>query len=241
MCIRDRYNNGLTLLGAYTWSKLIDNGSPGGEVSYLGENPGLQNFNNRRLERSLGSQNIPHRFVTSYVYELPFGSGKRFATGVRGFSKLLIDGWQINGITRLQSGIPLSLRTASNPTLGTLGVGTLRPDNNGRSAKLDGPTVDRLNNYFDVTVFSQPGPFRFGNTARTLPDVLSPGVVNFDFSAIKNTRVERFNIQFRAEAFNALNNTNFGLPGVTFGAPGFGAISSAAPARIIQLGLKLYY
>lgn len=238
-----RYSNGLTLLGAYTWSKLIDDGLPGGEVSYMGENPGLQDFNNRRLERSLGSQNIPHRFVSSYVYELPFGQGKTFASGARGLRNLLLSGWQVNGITTLQTGIPLSVRTASNPTLGTLGAGTLRPDNNGASAKISGtPTVDRLDRYFDTSVFSQPEPFRFGNTSRTLPDVLSPGIVNFDLSAIKNTRIaERFNVQFRAEAFNALNKANFGLPGTTLGAPGFGAITSSAAARIIQFGLKLYY
>lgn len=234
--VERRFSSGFTVLMAYTVSKLIDDGMPGGETAYFGENPSHQNYNNRRLERSVASQSVPQRFVASYVYELPFGGGSN--TLLRRAAR----GWQLNGITTLQSGIPLSLRTASNPTLGAVGSGALRPDNNGKSAKLSGPTVDRLDRYFDTSVFSQPAPFRFGNTARTLPDVRAPGIVNFDFSAIKNTRFrEQFNLQFRAEMFNALNNTNFGLPATTFGAPGFGSINSASAARIIQFGLKLYY
>jgi hypothetical protein len=239
--IEKRFASGFTFLTAYTVAKLIDDGLPGGENGYMGENPGHQNFNNRRLERSVASQSVPQRLVASYVYELPFGRGKPFGAGGGPFQWILA-GWQISGITTLQSGIPLSLGTASNPTISAVGGGVLRPDNNGTSARLSGATVERLGRYFDTGVFSQPGPFRFGTTGRTLPDVRAPGIVNFDFSAIKNTRVrERFTVQLRCELFNALNNTNFGLPGVTFGTPDFGTIRSAAPARIIQLGLKFYY
>lgn len=99
-----------------------------------------------------------------------------------------------------------------------------------------------MNRYFDTSVFSQPAPFTFGNTARTLPDVRAPGVMNFDFSVMKNTRfAERLNLQFRAESFNLLNNTNFGAPGTTFGTPTFGVISSSSEARVIQFGVKVLY
>lgn len=234
--VERRFSAGFTFLVAYTVAKLIDDGMPGGETAYFGENPPHQNYNNRRLERSVGSQSVPQRFVASYVYELPFNGGSQRMLSY------LTSGWQLNGITTLQSGIPLALRTASNPTLGAVGSGVLRPDSNGSSARLTGPTVERVDRYFDISTFSQPAAFTFGNTSRTLPDVRAPGIVNFDFSAIKNTRIaERFNLQFRAEMFNALNNTNFGLPATTFGAADFGTISSAAAARIIQFGLKFYY
>jgi hypothetical protein len=237
--------NGLTFLASYTFSKLIDDGSPGAAQSYNGENPGFQNLNNRRLERSLSSQNLAQHFVTSFVYELPFGRGKHFLSGVSGPAGFLVGGWQINGIVTLQDGIPLSLGTTSNPTLGAVGSGGLRPNNNGHSAARSGPIEDRLNSYFDTSVFSQPAPFQFGNTARTLPNVRAPGIADFDLSGVKNSRIkERYNIQFRAEFFNAFNHPNFFLPNVTFGSPGFGTISSinpSAPARIIQLALKLYF
>ena len=92
------------------------------------------------------------------------------------------------------------------------------PNNNGHSAALSGRAEDRLNRYFDTSVFSQPPAFTFGNTARTLSDVRAPGLVNFDFSIIKNTRfLEKANVQFRAEFFNIMNHPNFGPPGTTFG------------------------
>ena len=91
-------------------------------------------------------------------------------------------------------------------------------------------------------MFSQPAAFTFGNTARTQPDVRAPGVVNFDFSLIKNMKVrERGTLQFRAESFNFLNNVNFGAPGTTFGTSTFGVISSASDGRVVQLALKVAF
>jgi hypothetical protein len=240
MRVERRFSLGFTFLASYTVGKLIDDGSPG-ILAFTGSVPGYQDYNNRQLERSVSSQEVPQRFVLSAVYELPFGPGKKVLT-YGGIIGKLIGGWQVNEISTIQSGIPLALNTATNPTLGPLGAGTLRPDNNGRSAKLTGATVDRLNRYFDTSVFSQPGPFRFGTTGRTLPDVRGPGTVNLDLSLFKNTRIgERYTLQFRVEAFNSLNDTVFGNPGTTYGSPTFGVITSAAPARSIQFGLKLYY
>lgn len=233
-----RFSKGFSLLASYTGAKLIDDGQPG-RFGFLGQVPGFQNNRNIRAERSLSSQEVPQRFVVSYVWDLPVGAGKRFLGDSQGVWAAFLGGWRISGISSFQSGIPLVLRTATNPTLGRLGSGGLRPDNNGRSAKLTGPSVKRLNEFFDTSVFSQPPPFEFGNTARTLPDVRTPGFVNFDFSLSKNTRIaEGHMLQFRAEFFNLFNNTNFGAPGTTFGTPTFGVISSAAPARQVQFALK---
>ena len=90
--------------------------------------------------------------------------------------------------------------------------------------------------------FSQPTPFTFGNTSRNLPDVRSPGVVNFDFSFTKITHIkERITLQFRDGFFNGFNHPNFGSPGTTFGTANFGVISSAADPRIVQFGVKLLF
>lgn len=235
-----RFNNGFSFLLSYTVSKLIDYGSPG-VLSSFGGVPGYQNNNDRKAERSVSSQEVPQHFVLSYVYELPFGPGKRLLPGGGVLGKF-VGGWQINGITTFESGIPLSLNTASNPTLGRIGSGNLRPDNNGHSAKLSGSVGDRLDHYFDTSVFSQPAAWTFGNTARTLPDVRAPGTNNFDFSLVKNTAIrEATRLQFRAEFFNVFNHPNFNGPGTTYGNPNFGVVTSAQPARIVQFGLKLYF
>jgi hypothetical protein len=118
----------------------------------------------------------------------------------------LTSGWQVNGITIIQGGVPLGLTTSANQTNS---FGGSRPNNSGHSAKLSGPIEARLNKYFNTSVFSQPAAFTFGNTARTLPDVRAPGVINFDFSVIKDTKLhERASMQFRAESFNSIIRTS---------------------------------
>jgi len=235
-----RFSGGISLLLSYTTGKLIDDGSPG-VLGFLGGVPGYQNNNDRKSERAVSAQEVAQRLVLSYVYELPFGPGKSWLSAGRVWGRVF-GGWQVNGITVLQSGQPLTLTTASNPTVGRIGSGSLRPDNNGRSARLSGPVKDRLERYFDTSVFSQPAAWMFGNTSRTLPDVRAPGDINLDFSLVKNTRVlERHNVQFRAEFFSLLNRPNFGDPGQGFGTPTFGVISSAGGARIVQFGLKYYF
>jgi len=236
--VERRFSGGFSILGAYTISKMITDSTSRLNINFT--NPGYQNNNNLRAERSLGNVDVPQRLVLTYNWELPFGPGKRFLNA-GGASRWLLGGWQLNGITTIQHGPPLGLSTSANQT-NSFGGGS-RPNNNGKSAKItSGATVDRLNQYFDTSVFSQPAPFTFGNVSRTLPDVREPGIVNFDFSVLKNTRLkERVNIQFRAEFFNLLNNTNFGGPGVTLGTSTFGVISSAADGRTIQFGLKLLF
>lgn len=233
--VERRFSRGFGLLAAYTVSKMITD--TGSRLSINFSNPGLQNSNNLRAERSLGNVDVPQRLVASFNWELPFGPGKPLLNG-GGVAGVIFGGWQVNGIATFQSGTPLGLRTSVNQT-NSFGGGS-RPNNSGQSAALDGPTVDRLGRYFDTSVFSQPPAFTFGNTGRTLPDVRQPGTANLDFSVIKNTRLhERTSLQFRAEFFNFTNHPAFGSPGTTFGTSSFGVIGSAGDARIVQLGLKL--
>jgi hypothetical protein len=173
------------------------------------------------------------------MYELPFGKGKRFLGGAQGLLGAVAGGWTVTSISTVQTGRPLALNTATNNT-NSLGGGS-RPNNAG-NASLDSSerTLDR---WFDTAAFSQPDPFTFGNTSRTLPNVREPGTTNFDFSAQKNfTITERLKTQFRGEFFNVFNTPQFGRPGTVFGNPQFGVISSQANSpRQIQLGLKLLF
>jgi Carboxypeptidase regulatory-like domain len=233
-----RLSNGFSLLAAYTLSKTITNA--GSRLAINFANPGVQDSYNLRGERSLANFDVPQRFVLSYNYELPFGPGKPLLGNIGPAMGKIVTGWQINGVTTVQRGLPLGLTTSVNQT-NSLGGGS-RPNTTGSSAALSGSVESRLSRYFNTSVFSQPAAFTFGNTSRTLPNVRAPGLINFDFSIVKNTYfAERYNLQFRTEFFNGFNNVSFGSPGTTFGTSTFGVISSASDARVIQLAMKFLF
>jgi Carboxypeptidase regulatory-like domain/TonB dependent receptor len=236
--VEKRFTRGLTLLASYTNSKLItDTDSLKGFVGDV--SVGVQDNNNRRLERAVGTTDVPQRLVMSYIYELPFGKGKPFLHNGR-FINAVFGGWTLAGITTLQRGKPLALTTATNNT-NSLGGGS-RPNNNGHSAGLDS-SERTISRWFNTSVFSQPDPFTFGSTGRLLPDVREDGIRNFDFSTQKNFAIrEKLRVQFRGEMFNLFNTPQFGRPGTVFGNPTFGVVSTQANTpRQIQLGLKLLF
>ncbi len=240
--LEKRMSKGLVLLASYTYGKLISDGIFGYSQNGT-EQVNVLDYQNgkydRRSERALDSIDSGGRFVTSGVYELPFGPGKHWHFQ-NGLASRLVSGWQVNGVLVLQQGLPLVVRGANN-NLAT------RPNSTGVSAKLDNPTTSQ---WFDVNQFVNPPDFTYGNIGRTLPDVRSPGIRNLDLSVVKNTAiVERVNLQFRAEAFNVANHVNLLAPETTF-VPGgngknqsatFGVITRARDARIVQLALKLIF
>jgi len=232
-----RLSKGLALLVSFTGGKVISdsiatpvNFGPIEQASVVGYQNGKFN---RAAERSVDPSDVAKRATVSLVYELPFGKGQQMRNK-------LIGGWQVNTIGVMQTGIPLVVTGANNQR-------ATRPDSTGKSAGLDNPTAQR---WFDTTQFVNPAPFTFGNLGRVLPNVRTPGTVNWDLSFIKNTRLtERFNLQFRTEMFNFLNQVNLGAPNTGF-SPGpnglnqsgsFGVITSARDARTIQMALKLQF
>jgi hypothetical protein len=225
---RKRFSQGLMFEGSYTYGKASEIG-----MSH-------QDSYNLDASWALASYDIAHRFVISYLYELPFGHGRRFASGASTFVNALIGGWQFNGITTLQSGTPLSI-TATN-TAGVFGART-QPNNNGNDPRLSGPVEDRLNRYFDTTVYSQPAAFTFGNEPVFSPVLRAHGVQNFDLSFFKNFAVRpSVTAQFRVEALNAFNRVQFSAPNTSVTSTSFGVITGQANApRQLQFGLKLLW
>jgi len=235
-----RLSQGFAFLLAYTNAKSIEDASSANSDGW-GSVATRQNMYDRRAERAISPNDISQRLVISHVYELPFGAGKAFGKSWNRAVDALLGGWQINGITTFQKGQPLSIDAPN--TCNCFNPG-LRPNMSG-SAKLSGPVKDRLNRYFDTSVFSQPEQFAFGSAPRTLPNVRSPGIQNWDFSVFKNFRFDdRWNLQFRAEAFNLFNTPQFGFPNQNFGdlGRGFGEITSQANSpRQVQFGLKVLF
>jgi len=222
-----RLSQGLHIDGNYTWAKNIDEGLT------------HQDSYNIRGDRGLSTIDIAHRFVISYLYELPFGKGRRFGGSAPGLLDALIGGWQFNGITTFQSGTPLTI-TANNTT-GLFNDRT-RPNTNGKNPNLSGKVDERLDRYFDTSVYTQPAAFTFGNVGPTV-NIRNDGVKNFDLSLFKQfAPVERMRVQFRVEALNAFNTPRFNLPNLSVTSTTFGQITSQFNApRQLQFGLKLLW
>ncbi len=238
--VTKRYSHGLNLQVSYTAGKLLDDASQ--TVTFLGAAGTKQDFYNRAAERSISAQDISQRFVLSFNYELPVGRKHPFLKNSPKAVDFVLGGWQMNGIATFQTNVPLQISNGGNNT--NLGSPGQRPNNNGKSAKKDGPTEDRLNSYFDQSVFSQAGNFTFGNTSRTSPDLRAPGTRAFDMSLFKRFRFhETANVEFRAEAFNVLNHPIWNGPGTTVTDPGtFGIITSkGGQRRQIQLALRIQF
>ena len=213
-----------------------ETGFPGGSFG----GTGIQDWDNLRAERAVASFDTPQYLAINGIYELPFGQKKRFFNQSR-IANYFIGGWQLNGITSVISGTPQEVFTASN-TLFNYG-GTQRANWNGRNPSLSGPISKRLNEYFDVSDFSQPASFTYGNSPRMLSNLRSPGFVDTDLSGIKAVPIYR-NVsgEFRAEAFNLFNHPTFGPPDTTLGDGTTGIVNSQVNLpRQIQLAVKVIW
>ena len=221
-----RFSNGLMLTTAYTYSKNIDYAQDNGDL-----------FNNIDIETNRGRANLDnkHRFVQSYIYELPFGRNRRWLQS--GVGRWVLGDWQVNGVLTAQSGTPLNL-TFSSATLNAPGNGN-RPNVSGKPEIFG--NVGSGEKWFDVTKFSAPATATFGNTGRNILN--GPGFVNLDLSVFRKFPItERFTLEMRAESFNFTNTPHFNNPNTTFGASTFGEVRTAVQdQRQWQFGLKLAF
>ncbi len=224
-----RLNFGLSLLASYTFSKSIDNDSS--FFSSAGDSNFPQDSYNLRAERGLSNFDVRHRFVASYTYDLPFGQASRW-----------LKGWQTFGILQFQTGQPFTVDLLANNDNSNTGIDSLGFGANDRPNVLGNPKLPNpsANQWFNTAAFAIPPYGTFGNSGRNT--VEGPGMATVDLSLVKNTAIrERATVQFRVEAFNVLNHTNFGLPDNFIGSPTFGQILSAGNPRRVQLGLKFLF
>ena len=236
--VNKRLSHGLSTLISYTGQKQIDDYSGIENVGNI--TGGIQNIYNQQAERAVSSNNISRSLVVSAVYNLPFGRGQTIGGNWSRPVDALLGGWQLNGITTQQNGFPLSVSTQNTSDSGS---DVLRPNLTGVSPVVKGPVKAKLNDYLNSAAFSQPAPFTFGNAPRTLSNVRGPGTHDIDFSLFKNFQAaERVKVEFRAEAFNLLNQVVFGSPNLTLSSGQFGVITSQNNTpRQIQLALKAVF
>lgn len=235
-----RFDNGLQVLTAHTWMKSMDTDSAG---SWGTPNLNPANF---QLDRGPSDFNIPHRWVMSVVYELPFGRGKPLLSGIGKAGDLVVGGWQLNTIGSWQSGVP---RIVSSPNGTTLAFISQRADATsvdkhsafGGITPREGFSTNNPGRYWiNPAAFSQTAPLKFGTSGRNI--IQSPAWWNWDLSAFKNFNItETSFLQFRAEAFNGFNNVQFFPPELNIVSPNFGTLQTAQRPRVMQLALRLTF
>jgi hypothetical protein len=232
--VERRFAQGLYLLGSYTWQKSLDLGATD-EFSTI-------STEYKKWDKGHSTFDVPHRFVASFVYELPFGRGKKYGASINKAIDLVFGGWQTNGILSFAQGQFQTLNLGSDwilvgsfsrsiPQLvGDPFAGRTAPDRYWNAAAFDFPR-DAQGNRLRVV----------GNAGRNTYQ--QPGLNNWDLSMFKNFRVaEKFSTQFRWETFNSLNHTQFGNANTNTQSATFGAITSTRVGpRRMQLGLKVLW
>jgi hypothetical protein len=257
--VEHRFAEGFNILAAYTFAKSL--GTADGNVNQCD----VQNAHNVAAERGPTTPDFRHQLTVSYVYELPYGKGKRFGSSANSVAQAVLGGWQVAGITRARSGEAFDVLMGSDLT--NTGAFPPRPDqihnpydfSFGSVAGCSKPGHQTLDCWFNQAAFTIPAlapgqssAHLFGNARRAA--LRGPDMVTFNFSAYKNFQLgERFGLTFRAELFNIFNHPNFNLPNVGSGGGSSGAgfsnvaggaaITSTLPdnQREIQFGLKLQF
>jgi hypothetical protein len=233
---RKHMSHGFQADAHYTWSRTRDMATH--------SNGGGTTMDQYDIWRDYGPANwdVPHRFVASYIYDLPF-----LKTSSNAFLKHAVAGWQVSGITTIQSGTPVNATFGADRA--NTGTGGQRPDLVGAvpSLNCDENTAGatqveqrQLINCYPLSAFALPAQFTFGNAARNI--LRGPKFMSTDLSFMKNIFLHgETRLQIRVEMFNVFNNVNYGNPNASIDSTAFGRITSAGSMRQLQLGGKLIF
>ncbi len=250
--VRQRLRHGLTLRGAYTWSKALDDGDSLNQTT-AGNAPGLaSNPFDLAADKGLATFDVRNIGVLNLLYALPFGRGRTFANHLEGLGDRLAGGWTLSSIVTVQSGFPFTPQLSYNPSNNGDTRNPVRPFLN--PAFKGKVILGNPNQWFDPNAFIAPpsaGGF-YGNLGRDT--YIGPGLATWDFAVLKETSFhERASVQFRAEVFNLLNHPNFNTPNLIVFTPPTAAnptglsgtagavTSTSTPSRQIQFVLKLVW
>jgi hypothetical protein len=220
-----RYSSGLLLNMNYTWQKSLDGQSSLAEVK-------VQNPFDRRQDYSRSSWDINHVFNFSYVYELPFGRGRRFGGDWGAVGNILLGGWTLQGITRLESGPPINVTTGQD--IANTGRSSQRPNLVGDPNA--GPKTP--DEWFNTKAFTRPAQFTFGTAGAFITN--ADGIIAIDVALGKEFQIrENHALEFKTEFFNIPNTVNFGDPTGAMNNANFGKITTQRTSpRQIQFTLR---
>jgi len=234
--LQQRFSGGLTYLVGFTWSKAIDGGSAIRTNS--GDRLWPANSYDLKAERGLAQFHVGRRFVSSAVYELPFGAGRPLAMNSRVINAI-IGGWQLGAIVTFSDGAPTNVGNIGD----SFAVGGL--GNYPHATGISPIPADRsVDNFWNVAAFDAANPnlsYLAGNVGSRV--LIRPGTRQADLSLARNIHVlEGHSLQFRFEAFNATNHPNWNAPASDArNAATFGKITSARTMRELQFGLKYVF
>ncbi|MGA2725378.1 MAG: TonB-dependent receptor [Bryobacteraceae bacterium] len=240
------FSRGLYVLNSFTWGKAMGDSEQALEyfAGYYQANP--QNIHDLAAEKGPSSFDVKLNNVTSVVYQLPFGKGRQYGANMNRAEDAFLGGWEINSINTAHTGQPLdvSYSATGNNIVSSLsndyrGEPYVRPNVTGSATSQSRSAM--LNTYFAGYTFSTPpANAPFGDLGRN--SFRAPNFDQWDTSVDKTFQVcECAKLQFRAEFFNILNHTNFGIPNTSISSAAFGTIRTTFPSRQVQFALKLLF
>jgi hypothetical protein len=241
-----RVSRDVQLLSSLTLSETKDNGSQSLENAN-GNFPAPQDFRNLDADFGLSEYHQPWNSTTSFMWTLPFGRGQRWGSGASALVDAVIGGWQLAGVNRVNAGERVTLTYTPGATFVVSGIAQdFRGANNYRANVSCDPyaqgSAQTISNWFDRNCVSAPGdPSQpFGNAGRNT--VAGPNFWQLDTAISKRFALggpARF--EFRFEAFNLLNKTNFRAPNGNRSSGAFGTITATNDARQLQFGFKFLW
>lgn len=238
------FNNGLSLISTYQWSKALDNGSE----DYLGWAIGnmWRDSYNTMLDYGISAHDVPQSFATAFVYDLPYGKGKHWGSSAPWIVSNVLGNWQLSGVIRLTSGLPLlPVQYSSNPLsqYGFPGPGLPNVIGNPK------PANQNANNWINPAAFEAPAAYTYGNEPQHMTQLREAATKNLDISIAKYFGTERFRAQLRGDFLNVFNHPIYG--GEFYGGSNIGncidcgglgvVYGTRNDPRNIQLSLKLMF
>lgn len=234
--LEKRYSGGLMFNTSYVLSKLITDSD-----SYVGDNSAIDHYN-RRLEKSIGQYDQTHNFKASYVYELPWGKGRKWLQS--GPASMILGGWRLGAIHGYTSGTPLELTNNNNYNIfNGRGAATVN-SYEGWTTDLQNPDWRGADRFFQPKSFYGPQPAdRLGNTTRHNPKARTFAAFNENYSLAKSFAIgEHKRIDFRWEAFNMFNRSRFDTGNRNIDDPNLGRVQTTInDPRRMQFALKFYF
>ena len=242
----------LAVTSIFTWANSKDDKSAAAGVGATGSGyQGTMDNHNPSLDYGPSDFNVDRRFVSSYIYQLPIGRGKKLLGGVNRAADLLVGGWQVTGITTFQTGFPFSISASD---LGAVLDSQFQRADYTPGCNIHGSLTMKLQR-LNMSCFTQPALGVYGNTKRNF--LRQPGINNWDMGFGKSfSFTERVKFKMNVDTFNTFNHHQYAgnVGGLITGGSGGGSaisnsvssstpgqITGASPSRIIQLSGKLTF